>query len=72
MKKLIAILTLAAFAFVPSLPAADKCCDKDKAVEKEKGCCPAGLKKGCCPKGGDVAKECPAKAKDKDKAPESK
>jgi hypothetical protein len=70
MMKYVAILTLAAFAFVPTLPAGgDKCCDKDKAGQKENGSCPAGAKKkGCCPKDGAGQKECPAK----DKAPVNK
>ena len=69
MMRLIAVLTLAAFVFVPALPADEgKPCDKDKAGEK--GCCPAGQKKGCCPKDADGTKPAPEKAKDK--APESK
>ena len=70
MKKLIVVLTIAAFALVPSLPAGEgKCCDKDKSGEK--GGCPAGgEKKGCCPKEGGK-KECP-KEKAPEKAPEKK
>jgi len=72
MKKLICVLTLTAFALVPSLPADEgKPVDKDKPAEKEKVTCPAaGEKKGCCPKGGeDTGKKCPGQ---KDPAPESK
>lgn len=66
MKKLIAVLTLCAFALVPSLPAGEgQCPSKDKAGEK--GSCPSsGEKKGTCPKSGDK-KECPA---GKEKAPD--
>ncbi len=70
MKKLIVILTLAAFALVPSLPAGEGCGAKDKGScpAGEKGSCPVGgPKKGCCPKDGGQ-KECPAK----EKAPEKK
>jgi hypothetical protein len=70
MKKWIAILTLVAFAVVPAVLAGDgKCCDKDKAGQPEKGCCPAGAKKkGCCPQDGAAQKSAPAK----DKAPATK
>ncbi len=75
MKKLLAVLVLAAFALVPSLPAADdvKAGDKDQPTcpmkGKAKGECPAGDKKGgCCPSGGDKG-HCPA---GKDAAPDKK
>ena len=63
MKKLIAVLVLAAFALGPSLLAGEgKCCDKDKAGDK--GCCPAG-QKGCPKKEGGNKPPAPA-----DKTPE--
>jgi hypothetical protein len=72
MMKYIAIVTLAAFALLPSLTAGEgKCCDKNKAEQQEKGCCPAG-KKGCCPKDSGGKKECPAKEKAPEKAPQTK
>ena len=61
MKKIIAILILAAFAVVPALPAADKDTAKDNkapAADKAKDSCPAS--KDCCEKSKEAKKECPA------------
>lgn len=69
MKKTIAILVLAAFAFVPALPAADEAPSKDKKAPCTEKCpaskdqCPAS--KGCCEKGKDAKKECPAEKEKK-------
>ncbi len=56
MKKLIAILTVTAFAF--GTFAGDACCDKAKTAEKDKACC-AAKSAGSCPAGKEAGK-CPA------------
>jgi len=70
MKKIIAVLVLASFALVTTVPADDaKPTDKDAPAEK--GGCPAGGEKKGCPMSGEKKGGCPKDAP-APKAPESK